>query len=75
MRVNTMEYSVTDTTSAILAGRRWLWIARVVARVASLLCDLDTSVLEGRAMQGLTSFSNGATLGSCPQLIRMCTRE
>jgi hypothetical protein len=67
MRVNTMEYSVTDTTSAILAGRRWLWIARIVARVASLLRGLDTSMLEGRKMKDLTSFSSNHLLGSCPQ--------
>jgi hypothetical protein len=75
MRVNTMEYSVSGDPSAILAGRRWLWIARIVARVASLLYRLNTSVLKRRAVPGLLSFTHGAPLGSCPRLMRVRTRE
>jgi hypothetical protein len=46
IRVTQMEYHVTDSSSAVLAGRLWVWMARVIQYVATLLSDLDTAVLE-----------------------------
>ncbi len=71
IRVDVMEYEVTDDASAIRAGRVWVWLARAVAYVAKLLGDLDTGVLLKRKVSGLHSLSKGPPLGQWRALMRV----
>jgi hypothetical protein len=73
IRVDVMEYEVTDDASAIRAGRRWVWLARAVAYVAKLLGDLDTSKLAELVVEDQKSFTNGnvITIGQWRSLMRV----